>query len=29
MLRLMAEGSERLADLPTEGFSRESLYEYR
>ena len=29
MLDAMAEGSERLPDLPTESFSRESLYENR
>lgn len=29
MLDAMAEGSERLPDLPTEGFSRESFYEER
>jgi hypothetical protein len=27
MLHAMAEGSERLPDLPTESFSRESFYE--
>jgi hypothetical protein len=27
MLEAMAEGSERLPDLPTESFSRESFYE--
>jgi hypothetical protein len=29
MLASMAEGSERLPDLPTESFSRESFYEDR
>ena len=29
MLEAMAEGSERLPDLPTESFSRESFYEDR
>ena len=29
MLDAMAEGSERLPDLPTESFSRESFYEDR
>ena len=29
MLDAMAEGSEKLPDLPTEGFSRESFYEDR
>jgi hypothetical protein len=29
MLAAMAEGSERLPDLPTESFSRESFYEDR
>ena len=29
MLDAMAEGSERLPDLPTENFSRESFYEDR
>jgi hypothetical protein len=29
MLDTMAEGSERLPDLPTESFSRESFYEDR
>ena len=29
MLDAMAEGSERLPDLPTEAFSRESFYEDR
>ena len=29
MLGAMAEGSERLPDLPTESFSRESFYEDR
>lgn len=29
MLGAMAEGSERLPDLPTESFSRESFYEER
>ncbi len=29
MLNAMAEGSERLPDLPTESFSRETFYEDR
>lgn len=29
MLNAMAEGSEKLPDLPTESFSRESFYEDR
>lgn len=29
MLRLMAEGSEKLPNLPTESFTRESFYEDR
>jgi hypothetical protein len=29
MLDAMAEGSEKLPDLPTESFSRESFYEDR
>jgi hypothetical protein len=29
MLERIAEGSEKLPDLPTEGFSRESFYEDR
>lgn len=29
MLEAMAQGSERLPDLPTESFSRESFYEDR
>lgn len=29
MLDVMAEGSEKLPDLPTESFSRESFYEDR
>ena len=29
MLAAIAEGSERLPDLPTESFSRESFYEDR
>jgi hypothetical protein len=29
MLEAMAEGSEKLPDLPTESFSRESFYEDR
>jgi hypothetical protein len=29
MLESIAEGSEKLPDLPTEGFSRESFYEDR
>jgi hypothetical protein len=29
MLTLMAEGSERLPNLPTESFTRESFYEDR
>ena len=29
MLHAMAEGSEKLPDLPTESFSRESFYEDR
>jgi hypothetical protein len=29
MLEAMAEGSEKLPDLPTESFSRESFYEER
>jgi hypothetical protein len=29
MLRVLADGSERLPELPTEGFARESFYEDR
>jgi hypothetical protein len=29
MLRALADGSERLPDLPTENFTRESFYEDR